>query len=184
MKKTSTYSLTSRYLMCGAPNNYLDTEPWSEAPMHMFLQVLVAKWVRMVLLLQLPLELLLPALPVNLQKSPRFQSTGLMVMRFLQTTSLLPLQRHLRPLLPPQLRVMATKSVIIFVTPRAVFNPKIQPPADPLPAFRDFVVHERQRLTQKRQALVKSEMDKRMAELVKFSQNFKVCCINYFGMIK
>ena len=50
-----------------------------------------------------------------------------------------------------------------------------QPPADPLPAFRDFVTNEKQRLTQKRQALVKSEMDKRMAELVKFSQSFKVC---------
>lgn len=49
-----------------------------------------------------------------------------------------------------------------------------QPPADALPAFRDFVVNERQRLTQKRQALVKSEMDKRMAELVQFSQSFKL----------
>ncbi|TEB33401.1 hypothetical protein FA13DRAFT_1754073 [Coprinellus micaceus] len=49
-----------------------------------------------------------------------------------------------------------------------------KPPADPLPAFRDFVTHEKQRLTQKRQALVKSEMDKRMAELVKFSQSFKL----------
>ncbi|KAF8149936.1 hypothetical protein B0H34DRAFT_731793 [Crassisporium funariophilum] len=49
-----------------------------------------------------------------------------------------------------------------------------KPPADPLPAFRDFVTNEKQRLTQKRQALVKSEMDKRMAELVKFSQNFKL----------
>lgn len=50
----------------------------------------------------------------------------------------------------------------------------IQPPADPLPAFRDFVTNEKQRLTQKRQALVKSEMDKRMAELKKFSLDFKV----------
>ncbi|KXN84754.1 hypothetical protein AN958_12181 [Leucoagaricus sp. SymC.cos] len=41
-------------------------------------------------------------------------------------------------------------------------------------AFRDFVHVERQRLNRKRQALVKSEMDKRMAELVKFSQNFKL----------
>jgi hypothetical protein len=49
-----------------------------------------------------------------------------------------------------------------------------QPPADPLPAFRDFVTNEKQRLTQKRQALVKSEMDKRMAELKKFSVSFKV----------
>ncbi|KIM56940.1 hypothetical protein SCLCIDRAFT_17102 [Scleroderma citrinum Foug A] len=49
-----------------------------------------------------------------------------------------------------------------------------KPPADPLPAFRDFVTHERQRLTQKKQALVKSEMDKRKADLVKFSQTFKL----------
>ncbi|KAN0139031.1 hypothetical protein V8E53_003419 [Lactarius tabidus] len=47
-------------------------------------------------------------------------------------------------------------------------------PADALPAFREFVTHEKQRLTQKRQALVKSERDKRMAELLKFSQNFKL----------
>ncbi|KAF9267767.1 hypothetical protein L218DRAFT_854692 [Marasmius fiardii PR-910] len=52
--------------------------------------------------------------------------------------------------------------------------PSSKPPADPLPAFRDFVTNEKQRLTQKRQALVKSEMDKRMAELVKFSQSFKL----------
>ncbi|KAF9552068.1 hypothetical protein CPC08DRAFT_768596 [Agrocybe pediades] len=49
-----------------------------------------------------------------------------------------------------------------------------KPPADPLPAFQAFVKDEKQRLTQKRQALVKSEMDKRMAELVKFSQSFKL----------
>jgi hypothetical protein len=36
------------------------------------------------------------------------------------------------------------------------------------------VTHEKQRLTQKRQALVKSEREKRMAELLKFSQGFKV----------
>ncbi|KAG6817336.1 hypothetical protein H0H87_009934 [Tephrocybe sp. NHM501043] len=47
-------------------------------------------------------------------------------------------------------------------------------PADALPAFRDFVTNEKQRLSQKRQALVKNEMDKRMAELVKFSQSFKL----------
>lgn len=49
-----------------------------------------------------------------------------------------------------------------------------KPPADPVPAFRDFVTNERQRLTQKKQALVKSEMDKRKAELIKFSQTFKL----------
>jgi PAB1-binding protein PBP1 len=49
-----------------------------------------------------------------------------------------------------------------------------KPPADALPAFRDFVTNEKQRLSLKRQALVKSDMDKRMAELVKFSQSFKV----------
>ncbi|KIM84875.1 hypothetical protein PILCRDRAFT_779165 [Piloderma croceum F 1598] len=49
-----------------------------------------------------------------------------------------------------------------------------KPPADPVPAFRDFVTNEKQRLTQKKQALVKSEMDKRMAELKKFSLTFKL----------
>ncbi|TFY52326.1 hypothetical protein EVG20_g10598 [Dentipellis fragilis] len=49
-----------------------------------------------------------------------------------------------------------------------------KPPADALPAFRDFVTHEKQRLTQKRIAIVKNERDKRMAELVKFSQSFKL----------
>ncbi|KIM39886.1 hypothetical protein M413DRAFT_19633 [Hebeloma cylindrosporum] len=48
------------------------------------------------------------------------------------------------------------------------------PPADAVPAFRQFVTNEKQRLTQKRQALAKSDMDKRMAELVKFSQSFKL----------
>lgn len=36
------------------------------------------------------------------------------------------------------------------------------------------MANEKQRLTEKRQALAKSEMDKRMADLVKFSQSFKV----------
>ncbi|KAI0784608.1 hypothetical protein C8Q75DRAFT_724367 [Abortiporus biennis] len=48
------------------------------------------------------------------------------------------------------------------------------PSADPVPAFRDFVSSERDRLMKKKQALMKSEMDKRMAELVKFSKNFKL----------
>jgi len=56
----------------------------------------------------------------------------------------------------------------------SVSNPTDKPPADPLPAFIAFVTDERRRLTQKRQALVKSEMDKRMAELVKFSKDFKL----------
>ncbi len=56
----------------------------------------------------------------------------------------------------------------------------LQPPADALPAFREFVTHEKQRLTQKRQALVKSERDKRMADLLKFSQNFKVIIFCWF----
>jgi hypothetical protein len=36
------------------------------------------------------------------------------------------------------------------------------------------VTHEKQRLTQKKQAIVKNEMEKRVAELKKFSQSFKV----------
>ena len=41
-------------------------------------------------------------------------------------------------------------------------------------AFRDFVTNEKQRLSQKRQALVKSEREKRMADLMRFSQSFKL----------
>ena len=41
-------------------------------------------------------------------------------------------------------------------------------------SFRDFVTNEKQRLTQRKQALAKSEMDKRKADLVKFSKSFKV----------
>ncbi|KIK61053.1 hypothetical protein GYMLUDRAFT_243735 [Collybiopsis luxurians FD-317 M1] len=47
-------------------------------------------------------------------------------------------------------------------------------PIQALPSFRDFVTDEKRRLIEKRQALVKSEMDKRMADLVKFSQSFKL----------
>lgn len=43
-----------------------------------------------------------------------------------------------------------------------------------MPAFRNFVSTEKDRLIKKKQALMKNEMDKRMAELVKFSQTFKV----------
>ncbi|KAI0091301.1 hypothetical protein BDY19DRAFT_935038 [Irpex rosettiformis] len=46
--------------------------------------------------------------------------------------------------------------------------------ADPLPAFRNFVTNEKDRLMKKKQALMKSEMDKRMAELKKFSLSFKL----------
>ncbi|KAJ7707722.1 hypothetical protein B0H17DRAFT_917768 [Mycena rosella] len=50
----------------------------------------------------------------------------------------------------------------------------VLPANDPVTAFSDFVTNEKQRLQQKRQALVKSDMDKRMADLVKFSQSFKL----------
>ncbi|KAI0926095.1 hypothetical protein AcV5_008648 [Taiwanofungus camphoratus] len=49
-----------------------------------------------------------------------------------------------------------------------------KPAVDAVPAFRDFVSNEKDRLLKKKQALMKNEMDKRMAELVKFSQNFKL----------
>ena len=48
-------------------------------------------------------------------------------------------------------------------------------PAGVVESFKDFVSHERQRLVQKKQAIQKSEKDKRLADLVKFSANFKVC---------
>ncbi|OBZ72487.1 Uncharacterized protein C21B10.03c [Grifola frondosa] len=49
-----------------------------------------------------------------------------------------------------------------------------RPAADPIPAFRDFVSTEKDRLMKKKQALMKNEMDKRKAELLKFSQSFKL----------
>nr|GAT60766.1 predicted protein [Mycena chlorophos] len=45
---------------------------------------------------------------------------------------------------------------------------------DPVTAFSDFVTNEKHRLQQKRQALVKNDMDKRVADLVKFSESFKL----------
>ncbi|CAK5268526.1 unnamed protein product [Mycena citricolor] len=41
-------------------------------------------------------------------------------------------------------------------------------------AFSDFVTSEKNRLQQKRQAMVKSDMDKRLSELVSFGKNFKL----------
>lgn len=40
--------------------------------------------------------------------------------------------------------------------------------------FRDFVTNEKQRLAQKKQQIVKKEKDSRLADLLKFSQEFKV----------
>jgi hypothetical protein len=40
--------------------------------------------------------------------------------------------------------------------------------------FVHFLTNEKARLTQKKQALLKSEMDKRQSELKKFGLNFKV----------
>jgi hypothetical protein len=51
----------------------------------------------------------------------------------------------------------------------------LKPSAEGLVAnFRDFVTNEKQRLAQRKQAMVKTEMDKRKADLVKFSKTFKV----------
>jgi len=51
-------------------------------------------------------------------------------------------------------------------------SPAPKPSADT--AFRDFVTTEKQRLTQKKQALMKNERDKRMADFLQFSQSFKL----------
>jgi hypothetical protein len=50
----------------------------------------------------------------------------------------------------------------------------VQPADSLVGSFRDFVTNEKQRLTQRKQALAKSEMDKRKADLLKFSKTFKV----------
>lgn len=41
-------------------------------------------------------------------------------------------------------------------------------------SFRDFVSSEKERMTQKKQALVKHEKDKRLSELIEFSKSFKL----------
>ena len=54
-------------------------------------------------------------------------------------------------------------------------NASPQPQTEGLVAnFRDFVTNEKQRLAQRKQAMVKTEMDKRKADLLKFSKSFKV----------
>ena len=45
---------------------------------------------------------------------------------------------------------------------------------DPTPAFRVFIVEERQRLHEKRQKLAKNELKKCVDEFVRFSETFKV----------
>ncbi|KAI1797138.1 LsmAD domain-containing protein [Ganoderma leucocontextum] len=47
-------------------------------------------------------------------------------------------------------------------------------PADAVPAFRNFVSTEKDRLLKKKQALMRSEMDKRLSDLVSFSKSFKL----------
>ena len=41
--------------------------------------------------------------------------------------------------------------------------------------FQNFVTTEKERLKERKKTLVKQEMNSRMADLVKFSQSFKVC---------
>ncbi|CAL1716363.1 unnamed protein product [Somion occarium] len=72
----------------------------------------------------------------------------------------------------PKLSVNAPDGSTVAVNSAA--SPATKPAADAVPAFREFVSSERDRLMKKRQALVKHEMDKRMAELVKFSKTFKL----------
>ncbi|KAF5326706.1 hypothetical protein D9619_004496 [Psilocybe cf. subviscida] len=72
----------------------------------------------------------------------------------------------------------AAVAPVLGASPSSSKSPSPAPPASkPAPAdaaFRDFVANEKNRLTQKRQALVKLEMDKRVADLVKFSKSFKL----------
>ncbi|KAH9945455.1 uncharacterized protein BXZ73DRAFT_96444 [Epithele typhae] len=46
--------------------------------------------------------------------------------------------------------------------------------AKPVDAFRSFVSNEKDRLIKKKQALMKSEMDRRLSDLVSFSKSFKL----------
>jgi hypothetical protein len=49
--------------------------------------------------------------------------------------------------------------------------------------FRKFAVTEKERLQQKKQALIRKEKDSRIAELIKFGQSFKVFNIDYYLII-
>ena len=82
---------------------------------------------------------------------------------------------------PPNLLLLPPKAVLAGYIISSILscgnNAKTcseQSSADPVPAFRNFVSTEKDRLIKKKQALIKNEMDKRMAELVKFSRDFKV----------
>ncbi|KAI0325548.1 hypothetical protein GY45DRAFT_1260697 [Cubamyces sp. BRFM 1775] len=58
--------------------------------------------------------------------------------------------------------------------PTGAATPGSAKPADAVPAFRNFVSTEKDRLLKKKQALMKSEMDKRLSDLVNFSKSFKL----------
>src|SRR5258706_9831599 len=86
-------------------------------------------------------------------------------------------QKLLKPLLPPLLRVQEIRQDQRRYAPSIYFFSElttVQPADGLVGSFRDFVTNEKQRLTQRKQALAKSEMDKRKADLVKFSKTFKV----------
>ncbi|TFK94107.1 hypothetical protein K466DRAFT_477254, partial [Polyporus arcularius HHB13444] len=73
----------------------------------------------------------------------------------------------------------AVPSATTSSTPSASKVPSPAPggakqPADAVPAFRNFVSTEKDRLLKKKQALMKSEMDKRLSDLVNFSKSFKL----------
>lgn len=84
----------------------------------------------------------------------------------------MPHPHHLSIVIPPPFHVTHTLIPSRKFKLKSVDNDSGS--QDLIPTFRDFVTNEKQRLTQKRQAIVRSEMDKRMSELVKFSQSFKV----------
>jgi hypothetical protein len=77
----------------------------------------------------------------------------------------------------PKVAVNGSETAKVRPPPISTFShsPRTQPGENNLVgSFREFVTNEKQRLAQKKQAIVKSEKEKRMAELVAFSQSFKV----------
>ncbi|KAI0749362.1 LsmAD domain-containing protein [Daedaleopsis nitida] len=74
----------------------------------------------------------------------------------------------------PSATTLSTPSASKVPSPAPSNSSGAKQPADAVPAFRNFVSTEKDRLLKKKQALMKSEMDKRLSDLVSFSKSFKL----------
>jgi hypothetical protein len=124
-------------------------------------------------------HLMYPALLHRSHLLPSRKETGAylslypMYLRYLPLQDLAYSQREYQPRSVPLSSLTNGSSVSDSVIFLAVFA-YLQGADGLVDDFRSFVKNEKTRLTEKRQALVKNDLDKRKAELLKFSQSFKV----------